>query len=100
MTSPVIRRHWNAFAGKRVPLRRYFSGFESLTSSKLSTWRISMDTFSAEKFMDGCGFAIDSSADGKFLLMTAISGDNTGIYTAPVADKTCVSLVPNVVVFF
>ncbi|MGA8735264.1 MAG: protein kinase [Terriglobales bacterium] len=65
----------------------------------LQTWRLSPDGSSAEPFSEGCGFAMDSSPDGKYLLMPMMYGDKVGIFELSVADKKCTPLVPNVVTF-
>ena len=78
----------------------YLTGFESANNGHLSTWRISMDSFAAERYVDTCGFVMDVSPDGKFLLTTQLAGDSSGIYSLSLADKTCTNLVPHVAVFF
>jgi len=60
----------------------------------LQTWRIDMDTSKAELFVDGCGFAMDSSRDGKYLLMPMMYGSKLGIFQLSVADKKCTTLIP------
>ena len=65
----------------------------------LQTWRLSPDGSSSELFSEGCGFAMDSSPDGKYLLMSMMYGDKLGIFELSVADKKCSPLVPNVVTF-
>jgi serine/threonine protein kinase/sugar lactone lactonase YvrE len=66
----------------------------------LQTWRLSPDGSSAELFSEGCGFAMDSSSDGKYLLMPMMYGDKLGIFELSVTDKKCTPLAPNVVTFF
>jgi serine/threonine protein kinase/sugar lactone lactonase YvrE len=65
----------------------------------LQTWRLSPDGSSAELFSEGCGYAMDSSPDGKYLLMSMMYGDKLGIFELSVTDKKCTPLVPNVVTF-
>ena len=65
----------------------------------LQTWKLSPDGSSAELFLQGCGFAMDSSPDGKYLLMPMMYGDTAGIFELSVADKKCTPIVPNVVTF-
>ncbi|MGC2476447.1 MAG: protein kinase [Candidatus Sulfotelmatobacter sp.] len=65
----------------------------------LQTWRLSPDGSSAELFAEGCGFAMDSSPDGKYALMSMMYGDKLGIFELSVADKKCIPLVPDVVTF-
>ncbi|HEV2117794.1 MAG TPA: hypothetical protein VGR48_17295, partial [Terriglobales bacterium] len=47
-----------------------------------------------------CGFIIDVSLDGNYLLMTTLAGDQAGISELSTADKKCTSLVPGVSTFF
>jgi serine/threonine protein kinase len=65
----------------------------------LQTWRLSPDGSSAELFSVGCGYAMDSFPDGKYLLMSMMFGDKLGIFELSVIDKKCTPLVPNVVTF-
>ena len=65
----------------------------------LQTWRIRMDSPISEPFAEGCGFAMDASADGKYLLMSMMYGDRVGIFQMSVADKKCTPIVPNVTTF-
>jgi serine/threonine protein kinase len=65
----------------------------------LQTWRLSPDGSAAELFSEGCGFAMDSSPDGKYLLMSMMYGDKLGIFGLSVTDKKCIPLAPNVVTF-
>ena len=48
---------------------------------------------------EGCGYVMDSSPDGKYLVMTAIFGEKSGIYEFKLAEKTCSVLVPDVTTF-
>ena len=76
----------------------YVSGFQT-SSTTLSTWRILADGSGAEQFYDGCGFAMDASQDGKYVLMTSLYGEKLGIYELGVSDKQCTVLVPDVTTF-
>jgi Tol biopolymer transport system component len=42
---------------------------------------------------------MDSSPDGKYLLMSMMYGDKLGIFELSVTDKKCTPLAPNVVTF-
>jgi Tol biopolymer transport system component len=55
------------------------------------------DGSSSELFLKGCGLAIDVSPDGKYLLLSSISGDRVGIFALRIADKECIPIIPNVV---
>ncbi len=76
----------------------YVTGFDN-SSASLRTWRISVDGATAELFHEGCGYAMDESADGKYLLMTALRGDKLGIFELGIADKQCTVLVPEITSF-
>jgi serine/threonine protein kinase len=65
----------------------------------LQTWRLSPDGSAAQPFSEGCGFAMDSSSDARYLLTSMMYGDKLGIFELSVADKKCTPLVPNVVTF-
>ena len=77
----------------------YLSGYQS-PNSPLQTWKISLEGSTAESFVEGCGFAMDSSPDGKYLLMSLSWGEKPGISELSVADKKCTPLLPNVITFF
>ena len=78
----------------------FLSGFQLLNAvSVVQTWRMNADGSSSESFLDGCGFAMDSSADGKYLLTSMMYGDKPAILEFSTADKTCTTLVPNVTTF-
>ena len=78
----------------------YLGGFLKPSDNTISTWRVSADTGAAEPFAQACGFAMDTSPDGSYLLMTQLAGDKTGIYELSTADKSCTSVVPGVTTFF
>ncbi|HYA61616.1 MAG TPA: hypothetical protein VED66_00330, partial [Candidatus Sulfotelmatobacter sp.] len=77
----------------------YVSGFQSFRNPHVETWKIAGDGASAEPFAQGCGFVMDSSPDGKYLLMPMDFGENIGIFEMSIANKTCTSLVPGVATF-
>ncbi len=78
----------------------YVSGPESYKNPfPLQTWKINLDNSKAEPFTEGCGFAMDSSRDEKYLLMPMMYGDNLGIFQLSLIDKKCTQLVPNVTTF-
>jgi len=79
----------------------YASGLQHAHSGNdLETWRIDLETSTAEHFVDGCGFAMDSSRDGKYLLMPMMYGNRLGIFQLSVSDKKCTTLIPDVTTFF
>jgi len=78
----------------------YVTGYQhSQSPNQLQTWRIRMDSPISEPFAEGCGFAMDTSPDGKYLLMPMMYGDKVGIFQMSVADKKCTPIVPNVTTF-
>jgi Tol biopolymer transport system component len=52
-----------------------------------------------QEFTHTCGFAFDISPDGKYLLTLKSIGDQAGISSLSIANKTCTSLVPGIVTF-
>ena len=77
----------------------YVSGFQN-SSPTLTTWKMSADGSAAEPFDESCGFAMDTSLDGKYLLTPLLYGEKLGIYELSVSDKKCTVLVPDVTTFF
>ena len=78
----------------------YIGGFLKQGDGDTATWRVSVDTLSVQPFAEGCGYIIDVSLDGNYLLMTTLAGDQAGISEMSIADKKCTSLVPGVSTFF
>src|SRR5271169_2154916 len=77
----------------------YLSGFQD-SSTTLTTWKTRADGSGAEPFDETCGFAMDVSPDGKYLLMPFLYGEKLGIYELGLSDKKCTVLVPGVTTFF
>jgi serine/threonine protein kinase/Tol biopolymer transport system component len=78
----------------------FVSGYQHWqTRFPVQTWRLSPDGSAAELFAEGCGFAMDSSLDGKYLLTSMMYGGKPGIFEFSIADKKCAPVVPNVVTF-
>lgn len=92
---PLPRLSSDAFTpdGKEI----YLAGFE--TAGEPSIWKLKSDGSSPEFFAKGCGFVIDVSPDGKYLLTSTIDRDPTGIFALRIADKTCIPVVTNVLSF-
>jgi hypothetical protein len=65
----------------------------------VSTWKITANGSGAERFHEGCGYAMDGSQDSKYLLMTSPRGEKLGIFELSVVDKKCTVLVPEVTSF-
>jgi serine/threonine protein kinase/Tol biopolymer transport system component len=76
----------------------YTTGFEN-PPTILSTWKINSDGSGAELFHEGCGFVMDESSDGKYLLMSSLRGDEVGIFELRISDKKCTVLVPGTMSF-
>jgi serine/threonine protein kinase len=76
----------------------YVSGFENSTTT-VSTWKITANGSGAERFHEGCGYAMDASQDSKYLLMTSPRGEKLGIFELSIVDKKCTVLVPEVTSF-
>jgi Tol biopolymer transport system component len=78
----------------------YFTGPQSFKNPlPLQTWSIHLDDAKSQPFTEGCGYAMDASHDGKYLLMSMMYGDNPGIFELSLIDKKCTPLVPNVTSF-
>ena len=52
-----------------------------------------------ELFVQHCGYAMDSSPDGKYVLASMMYGDRVGIYELSLADRKCTTLVPGMTTF-
>ena len=68
----------------------YFSGNQN-DPTKWTTWQVDAETSEVEPLVEGCGFAIEISPDGKFLLSQDYPVD---LYELSLADKKCISLLP------
>jgi Tol biopolymer transport system component len=75
----------------------YFSGFRK-DPSKEATWKASADGSSVETLVEGCGYAVDTSPDDRYLLSTGNSREaaKIGIYGISVSEKKCSMMVPGV----
>ena len=78
----------------------YIGGLQKQGDIDTATWRVSVETLSVEPFAQGCGFMIDVSPDGNYLLTTTLAGETPGIYELSTTDKKCTNLVPDVSTFF
>jgi Tol biopolymer transport system component len=76
----------------------YVSGRDK-SSATLATWKIKSDGSGAEHFLDGCGYVMDESLGGKYLLFTSLRGENLGIFEFGISDKKCTVLVPGITSF-
>ncbi len=91
--------HIESSAWSRDEKDLYVSGYAD-TSTVLSTWKISLDSSTAEFFHEGCGFSMAESQDEKHLLMTGLRGEQLGLFDLSIPDKKCTVLVPGVTSFF
>ncbi len=74
----------------------YMGGWES-DLSKLSIWKVPLDGSALQKVADNCGAIWDASPDGKYLISSLNSGqDSLGISQYSLADHQCGSILPNV----
>ncbi|HTS35229.1 MAG TPA: protein kinase [Candidatus Solibacter sp.] len=64
-----------------------------------STWRVSTEGGPPEPLAENCGFPIDISNDGKYLVSSVLYGDKVGVFELSLADKTCTPLLPGIVSF-
>lgn len=78
----------------------YLGGFEDAAHSAASNWRISLETWTAERIAQDCGLVVDVDPNGNFLLTTLLWGDKAGIYEIALTDKKCTNLVSGVSSFF
>jgi serine/threonine protein kinase/Tol biopolymer transport system component len=95
---PRSLEHIESSAWSRDGKDLYASGSGN-SSATLSTWKINSDGSGAEPFHDGCGYVMDESPDGKYLLMTSLRGDKLGIFELGIPDKKCTVLVPGITAF-
>ena len=77
----------------------YCSGSQSWRDPKIETWKNSSDGRKSELFVAGCAYVMDSSRDGRYLLMTQMYGNKVGIFEISIAEKKCTELIPGVVSF-
>ena len=97
---PQSLNNSESIAWTRTGKDLFVTGFQQQQAPfPLQTWRLSPDGSAAEFFSEGCGFVMDSSPDGKYLLASMMYGDQAGIFELSVAAKKCTALVPNVVTF-
>ena len=76
----------------------FMNSFER-TAKTASIWKESAEGSAPEKLVDGCGFAFDVSADGRYLITLYDEGEKNGIYEYSLAEKSCTPLIPGVVTF-
>jgi hypothetical protein len=76
----------------------YVSGSER-PGTTWDTWKWSVDSSNAEKFIDKCAIVSDADPGGQYLLGAVNSGEKTGIYEVSISDRKCISLLPGVVTF-
>jgi hypothetical protein len=73
----------------------YVSGYEK-EGTTFDTLKWSVDTPTAEKFVDKCGYVSDADSSGKYLLGAINVGEKTGIYEVSISDRKCITLIPGV----
>jgi Tol biopolymer transport system component len=67
----------------------YFSGNEK-DPIKWTTWNANAETSEVKTSAEGCGFVVDISPDGRFLLLEKYT---VGLYELSRADKKCTPLL-------
>jgi len=72
----------------------YLSGSEK-DSTKATIWRMSGDGSNVEKLVEDCGYAMDISADGKYLFATFAGQGRKGVGQISVGERTCTVLMPD-----
>ena len=92
----VYRIQAGAWGGKGADM--YPTGNQE-HSGELDTWKLAADGSSAQPFTKGCGYAMDETPDGKYLLMPLMYGEKVGINELSIADKKCTTLVNGVITF-
>ena len=62
---------------------------------KGTTWRVSGDGSNPEKLMENCGYAMDVSANGKYLFTSFAGLGKKGIGQISIDERTCTVLMPD-----
>jgi serine/threonine protein kinase/Tol biopolymer transport system component len=92
---PMAMTHIGSQAWDRSGEFVYGSGFAK-GSEDLGTWKVSADGGNVELLEQGCGFVVDGSPDGKFLIMHNPRGSQPGTNEFSVGDKKCRPLMPGI----
>jgi serine/threonine protein kinase/Tol biopolymer transport system component len=71
----------------------------AITPPVISTWKENIDGSDSKKIVESCGFAAESSPDGKYLLGFETRGGRAGIDQLSLSDNKCAALVPGVSTF-
>jgi serine/threonine protein kinase len=71
----------------------YVSGTEK-TSSTPTIWKVNVDGWKVEKFLDNCGAATDIDPSGKYLLAMVFEGEKMGIHGISLSNRNCSMLLP------
>jgi len=74
--------------------RNFFLSGNEKDLTKETTWRMSGDGSNAEILAEDCGYAMDISADGKYLFTTFAGSGKKGIGQISVGERTCTVLMP------
>jgi len=73
----------------------FYLGGQETDLAKISTWKVAADGSSIEKLVDNCGDVWDSSPDGKYLLTSLNStNESPGVSEFSLADRKCIPLLP------
>jgi serine/threonine protein kinase/Tol biopolymer transport system component len=75
----------------------YVSGWEKRGARDIeSTWKVSSDGTSTERFVDDCGMVSDASSGGQYLLSLGTGEEKRGIFQMSISDKRCTPLLPDI----
>jgi serine/threonine protein kinase len=78
----------------------YVSGYENDPKKEI-IWKVAADGSKAEVLTADCGWAMDVSPDGRYLLSVKIGSPNVfDFYLVSVADRNCAVLIPGRATFF
>jgi hypothetical protein len=72
----------------------YFSGYEK-DPAKVTTWEATADGSNVETLVGGCGYAQDTSSDGKYLLSGFGAGGGVGVDQLTINNRKCTALMPD-----
>jgi len=72
----------------------FYLGGQETDLAKTSAWKVAADGSSIEKLVDNCGAVWDSSPDGKYLLTSLNStNESPGVSEFSLADRKCIPLL-------
>ena len=69
------------------------------SESLVQTWKMGIDGSDLKVIAEGCGFVMDDTSDGRYLIAVQGFGENMGLYQMSLADNKCAKLVPDTSTF-